>query len=410
MVAASESGFVTPARQFARHHKIGLGVAVVIAALTVGAGVAFSLQGNSSSPASAHNASVRKAQGVSVEVQPADGANGVMPNSPVVIRATSGHLVSVEVTTSDGKALPGLFDPVAGTWQSNSTLVPSTQYAVMIEALSPSDKPVQQLSHFVTMTPATTLGMTLFPDDGMTVGVGQAVLIHFDHAVTNKDAVLSHLHVTESTPVPGGWHWFSDRELHFRPQNYWPAGETINVTANLAGVDAGNGVWGTKDHTVQFATGDAHVATADVDSEQMTVTSNGKVVYTFPISGGRPKYPTMNGVHVVLYRQQDVLMDSQTVGIPRDSPDGYYEHVFEDVAITDGGEFVHAAPWSVGSQGRTNVSHGCINLSPANATTFFNFSRIGDVVQVVGSSRAPSSWDHGTMDWNVPWNQWTPAI
>jgi lipoprotein-anchoring transpeptidase ErfK/SrfK len=110
-----------------------------------------------------------------------------------------------------------------------------------------------------------------------------------------------------------------------------------------------------------------------------------------------------------LYRQQDVHMVSSTVGIPVDSPDGYDEHVFFDVAITDGGEFVHAAPWSLGAQGRSNVSHGCINLSPANATTFFNFSRVGDVIQVVGSPRTPSLSDHGTMDWNVPWSEWTPA-
>ena len=322
---------------------------------------------------------------------------------------TSGQLVSVEVATIDGRALAGLFDPASGTWQSNAPLVPSTEYAVMIEAISPSGKPVQQLSHFVTMTPPATLGMTFFPNDGMTVGVGQPITIHFDHAITSKDVVLSHLHVTESAPVPGGWHWFSDREVHFRPQNYWPAGETVTVAANLTGVDVGGGVWGTKDHTLKFGVGDAHVTTANVDSEVMTMTNNGKVIGTYPLSAGRTKYPTMNGVHLVLYRQQDVHMVSSTVGIPVDSPDGYDEHVFFDVAITDGGEFVHAAPWSLGAQGRSNVSHGCINLSPANATTFFNFSRVGDVIQVVGSPRTPSLSDHGTMDWNVPWSEWTPA-
>ncbi|HSS08575.1 MAG TPA: L,D-transpeptidase family protein, partial [Acidimicrobiales bacterium] len=90
--------------------------------------------------------------------------------------------------------------------------------------------------------------------------------------------------------------------------------------------------------------------------------------------------------------------------------DSYDEHVFWDVNITDGGEFVHAAPWSTGAQGHSNVSHGCVNLSVANATTFFNFSRVGDIVQVVGSPRPPSVGDHGTMDWTTPWAQWTPAV
>ena len=141
----------------------------------------------------------------------------------------------------------------------------------------------------------------------------------------------------------------------------------------------------------------------------MTVTRNGAVVANYPLSAGRDQYPTMDGIHIALYRQQDVLMDSSTVGIPRNGPGGYYEHVFWDVAITDGGEFVHAAPWSTGAQGRSNVSHGCINLSVPSATQFFNFSRVGDIIQVTGSPRPASTGDHGTMDWTLPWASWTPA-
>ena len=56
-----------------------------------------------------------------------------------------------------------------------------------------------------------------------------------------------------------------------------------------------------------------------------------------------------------------------------------------------------------------NVSHGCINLSPANAKTFFDFSRIGDVVFVTGSPRPPVVGDHGVMDWDTSWAAFTPA-
>ena len=125
--------------------------------------------------------------------------------------------------------------------------------------------------------------------------------------------------------------------------------------------------------------------TVDIASHMMTVTNNGQVVQTFKDSAGRDKYPTMGGLHVVLGKEPDVLMDSQSVGIPRNSPDGYYEHVFQNVNITDGGEFVHAAPWSVGAQGNSNVSHGCVNLAPVNAAWFFNFSQRGDIVNVVNS-------------------------
>jgi hypothetical protein len=91
------------------------------------------------------------------------------------------------------------------------------------------------------------------------------------------------------------------------------------------------------------------------------------------------------------------------------SPDGYDELVYDDVHISDSGEYVHAAPWSVGSQGRTNVSHGCINLSPTDAAAFFAFSNIGDVVEVVGGPRPAELGDHGVMDWSTDWSQWIPA-
>jgi len=178
----------------------------------------------------------------------------------------------------------------------------------------------------------------------------------------------------------------------------------------LAGVDAGSGIWAMANTTVNFVIGDSHISTANVVTHEMTVTDNGAVVKTVPISAGRTTLPTMNGVHIALYRQQDVHMVSSTVGIPVNSPDGYDEHVFWDVNISDGGEFVHAAPWSTGAQGRSNVSHGCINLSVANATWFFNWSHVGDVVSVVGSPRPASLTDHGTMDWGIPEDQWTPAV
>ncbi|MDP9075537.1 MAG: L,D-transpeptidase, partial [Actinomycetota bacterium] len=145
-------------------------------------------------------------------------------------------------------------------------------------------------------------------------------------------------------------------------------------------------------------------------THSMTVTSNGQTVATYPLSAGRTQYPTMNGTHIDLGKQYDVHMTSLSgVGIPVNAPGGYDEHVFWDVQITDGGEYVHAAPWSTGSQGNSNVSHGCINLSVANATSFYNFSRIGDIIIVTGSSRPASTGDHGTMDWTVPFEKFTPA-
>ena len=137
----------------------------------------------------------------------------------------------------------------------------------------------------------------------------------------------------------------------------------------------------------------------------MTVQENGKPIRTFPISAGSDKYPTKSGIHVVNEKSPKVVMDSATVGIPRDSPDGYYETVLWDVRISNSGEFVHAAPWSVGSQGNENVSHGCVNASDADAEWFFNYTMNGDVVQVLNTPVQLEPWN-GYGDWQVPYDQW----
>ena len=61
---------------------------------------------------------------------------------------------------------------------------------------------------------------------------------------------------------------------------------------------------------------------------------------------------------------------------------------------------------SVAEQGSRNVSHGCINLSPANAKWFYRHFGIGDVVEVSHSGgKALPVWDvYG--DWSLSWGQY----
>jgi lipoprotein-anchoring transpeptidase ErfK/SrfK len=389
----------------------------VVLVIAAGAGLGWALTRNggsstatgSSAPPQTSPSTTQKPKTASVVIRPSDGASQLPLNTIVAVTALNSRLISVQVAGPDGKAVPGTLSGTSQSWQSAGPLAPSLRYTVNVTGESLTGQPVQQTSQFTTETPKAILQAQIFPTEGITVGVGMPIQIRFNKPVANKAAVLAAMQVTESTPVTGGWHWFTDKELHFRPTVYWPAGEHVTVTANLAGLDAGNGVWALANNTVHFVVGDSHISEANVATHVMTVSTNGQVVKTIPISAGRTQYPTMDGVHIALYRQQDVHMVSSTVGIPVNSPDGYDEHVFWDVNISDGGEFVHAAPWSTGAQGNSNVSHGCVNLSVADATWFFNYSHVGDVVSVVGSPRTASLTDHGTMDWGIPAAQWTPA-
>ncbi|HEY5050901.1 MAG TPA: L,D-transpeptidase, partial [Acidothermaceae bacterium] len=186
---------------------------------------------------------------------------------------------------------------------------------------------------------------------------------------------------------------------------YWPAGDVVTLHANLKGVDAGKGVWGTEDRTLNFSIGDSQISTVNAVTHEMSVVVNGAVARTFAVSTGRDKYPTTSGIHVVLDREPSVIMNSATVGIPKGSPDYYYETVLWDVRISWSGEYVHSAPWSVSAQGRANVSHGCVNVGPADAQWFYNLSRRGDIVVVTGTPR-PLESGNGWTDWNMSWAQW----
>jgi len=347
-----------------------------------------------------------------VKFAPVSGATAVSPNAPIVVKVGRGHLVAVRVTSPNRSAVGGTLDPSAREWRSQGSLAYGTVYTVAATVDGTSGVRAVSTMTFRTLTPVTAITATVFPWRGMTVGIGEPIVFTFSRPIASgaaRASLLRHILIGKSKPLKGGWHWFSDTELHYRPQTFWPTGEHVSVAWNLTGWNPSAGAWGTSEGSTGFAVGDAHVSYADLSTHQMLVTDNGRTIATYPISGGRPTDPTMGGVHLVLDRSTVVRMVSSTNGIPVNSPDGYDELVYDDVHISDSGEYVHAAPWSVSSQGRTNVSHGCINLSPADALAFFGFSQVGDIVVVAGSPRPPEVGDHGVMDWETSWSAFAPA-
>ena len=399
----------------------GVIAAMVVIALCAGLAVKVAGASHSSSspvksqptgPPVVPGRTLRAALADSVTFDPKPGAADVALDARVVVKADAARLSAVRMTTTTNWPIFGTLSSSGNRWQANGPLPSGTSFRVTATVSGSSGATAQTVSTFRTLTPAASVTATVFPDS-LTVGVAQPIVIRFNHFIATaaaRAAVIQRFTVTESRSVPGGWHWFSNRELHLRPQAFWPVGEKVTVTSDLNGWNVGDGMWGEGTVHAQFTIGDAHVAVANLATHRMTVTDNGRLVATYPFSGGRDMYPTMNGVHIVLDRESVVHMVSSTNGIPVNSPDGYDELVYNDVHITDSGEYVHAAPWSVGSQGRTNVSHGCVNLSPADALAFFGFSRVGDVVWVVAGPRPPELGDHGVMDWETKWNDWTPAV
>jgi len=335
--------------------------------------------------------------------------NGHVPwNKPVTLQITNGHLRTVAVTADGSSAIDGTLSDGDSTWRSAETLVPLTRYRANVTFVDSANHEKSTVLPFAAADAAKHLKVTLSPGDGNTVGVGSPVIASFSRPVPRDERAMveARLAVSVTPSVIGAWHWMSDQEVHWRPPKYWHRGTAVTVSADLSALYLGHGIWGAGKHATTFHIGDSHISRVDVARHEMYVYRNGVLIRTMPISAGRDKYPTKSGVHITFEKSQVVTMDSATVGIPRNSPDGYYEKVYWDVRISYGGAFVHAAPWSVGQQGRVNVSHGCVNLSTSNATWFYYWSLRGDVVDVYNSGAAPDTADPGMSDWNMSWAQW----
>ena len=150
----------------------------------------------------------------------------------------------------------------------------------------------------------------------------------------------------------------------------------------------------TADLTQSFTIGPSLIAVANTQSHYMKVYYKGQLFGNWPISSGRPGLDTVDGTYVTIEKGNPVRM----VG------NGYNELVNDAVRFTFSGDYIHSAPWSVGQQGNTNVSHGCLNVSPANAATYYSMAVPGDPVTVAGSPAA-GKWDDGWTVWFLSWNQ-----
>ncbi|MCL9795074.1 Ig-like domain-containing protein [Frankia sp. AgKG'84/4] len=351
-----------------------------------------------------------------VTVTPADGATAVTLTDHVVVRANA-PLSDVQVSRAasaiektDAGVLAGTYSPDRRTWTSTGGLFSGSSYAVAAST-SPAPGVIGSRSvrtSFVTGVPEKSLRVSWDPVTGQTVGVGAPISLTFSAPVpsTQRAAVQQRLAVTTDQPILGAWNWVTSRLVVWRPQQYWTPGTKVHVEANLAGYDAGEGRVGAKDRAMDFAIGSAQISKVDSASHIMRVYRNGQLLRTMPVSLGKPSSPSMDGPHNVLGKSPEVIMDSATVGIPKGNPDYYYEKVQWAVNYTSGGQYVHSAPWSVASQGNTNVSHGCVNASPADAEWFYGISRLGDIVEISNTGRPADTSQLGNI-WSVPWSVWT---
>ena len=333
----------------------------------------------------------------------ARGAQDVDLTRKLRLTVQSGTFEDVEVTTQRGEPVEGRLSADKTRWISQQVLSSGTRYVVAGTAVDADG--LQKSYDAGFRARVLSLDEQTYPSfvgDGQTVGVGMPVIVRFDVPVTDKAAIEERLEVTSKPAQVGAFHWISDNEVHWRPRTYWKPGTRVSVDADVAGVPAGGGIYGQVDRSMDMTIGDAMVSKVDMNSHQMKVFRNGQLIRTIPITTGeQPKFTTRSGTKVIVEKFRQKRMNSETVGIDPDSADGYdIDNVEYAMRVTYSGEFIHAAPWSVGSQGAANVSHGCTGMSTANAGWLYENSKVGDVVEYTGTDRG-TDLTNGFGDWNT---------
>ncbi|GAB3666973.1 Ig-like domain-containing protein [Nocardioides korecus] len=332
------------------------------------------------------------------------GAPSVDLGRTLRLSVASGTFEKVAVTAA-GAPVQGRFVAGKTRWRSTVPLKPGTAYTVVSTAVDADGVTKDYRSTFTTRK--LSLDEQTFPSivplGHQTVGVGMPVIVRFDVPVTDRASIERHLKVTSRPAQPGAFHWVSSQEVHWRPKNFWKPGTDVTINADIGGVPAGNGIYGQKNRSGGFHVGDSMVSKVDMVSDQMRVFRNGRLIRTIPITTGRqPDFTTRSGTKVIVEKFRHKRMNSETIGIDPNSADGYdLSNVEYAMRVTYSGEFIHAAPWSVGQQGHSNVSHGCTGMSTANAEWLYNQSKMGDVVQYTGTSRT-TDLTNGFGDWNLP--------
>jgi lipoprotein-anchoring transpeptidase ErfK/SrfK len=334
-----------------------------------------------------------------------DGAVGVSVDSPVTVGAEGGVLGAVSMVDEDGEQVKGQLSPDGLKWETTEALGYNERYTITAQSMGLGGVTSREMS-FETHSPENLTMPYVLPNEGEVVGIGQPVAIRFDENITNRVAAQQAITVKTDPPVEGAFYWLSNREVRWRPAEYWKPGTKVEVAVNTYGVDLGDGLFGQEDVATHFTIGDQIVATADDATKTLTVRRNGEVIKTMPISMGKNSSPTNNGTYIIGDRYSHLVMDSSTYGVPVNSPNGYRTEVDWATQMSYSGIYVHSAPWSVGSQGYSNVSHGCLNVSPSNARWFYDNTKRGDIVEVTNTVGSVLPGTDGLGDWNIPWDQW----
>ena len=395
----------------------GLLVAVTACSGSTGGGTITQVAGTAAVGQSAATASGDAATSgaeakpvAAVTASPKLGADDISPTEPVTITVAQGTISELAMTNPAGAQVDGTLSADRTSWTLAEPLGYGKEYQVTGTAVGTDGKSVAIKGSYTTVTPVDEITTSISPGDGAMVGVAAPVIVHLGYEPADKALIEQHVKITTTPAVEGSWAWIKHdgdeyESLDWRPKEFWPAGTTVHVESDIYGVSFGDGYYGGDKVTSDFTIGRNQVVLADATTHQIVVQRDGQTIATYDASYGSgdeigdPNRVTRSGTHVVSDMQETVKMSNPAYG---------YTNVTEHwaVRISNNGEFIHQNQDTVGDQGVDNVSHGCINLSAANAREYYASAMIGDPVIVTGTSVPLSKADGDVYDWSYTWDEW----
>jgi lipoprotein-anchoring transpeptidase ErfK/SrfK len=247
-----------------------------------------------------------------------------------------------------------------------------------------------------TSLASPSVAIRMAATDGETYGVGMPVVAYFAKRFGNAQPFAAATSVTvDGKPVQAAWYFELSGAKgypiagHLRMRDYWPAHADVHVAI------AANAI--TRAVSLDFHTGARTVAIVSDAKHELSVTSDGKTLGSFPVSLGTAATPTEHGIKVIMAKRPSICLSGPGFagcGIK------YAQQ------LTNSGEYLIAAPWNPGVKGRWDSSNGCTNLTTGDARFLYEALRVGDVVQYLDTNGPAMQAGGGFGDWNVPWSVW----
>ena len=333
-----------------------------------------------------------------LSVGPAAATRGAPVTTEITTTVTGGRIAGVTLVDSAGATITGSERPDGTSWVPAQPLDYAHSYTATVTAVGGLGTKREITTTFTTMADpgSDRIGTGLYLFTGQTYGVGMPVVIEFDTPIDDqfKAAVERRLFVQSSPAQVGVWHWYGDRQVLYRPQNYWQPGTVLTVRAALGGLPVGK-QFTDVDRAATVTIGPNQSYLVSNKDKTLYVYQNGRQVKAFPVSLGKPSTPTSSGNFVLMSHDYSTVFQTSE----------YTTTAYYDERFTWDGQYLHAAPWSVGDQGSTNVSHGCVNLSVESARWIFENSRIGDPLTVSGTEAHLTPGDGWTV-WDESWDDY----